>query len=330
MQALFFAFKWLWRQCVGTFIGLKQTVNILAVLVGSILIIACVLTPALADEYLCDATQASPSDLPLLKGDCPIGEGLWGGRGPSENAELYWVQCGVLHKPLSLIQVKEVYKFISTDVWMIRYAKAYRCLIGPYDDYAMALKEWRQVRKIPRYRDVFIRELRTQPSFTASSSQVESSYSQSITVISPDSTKTHTKALIPPPTQTPETIISPVEQSTASKAAGMDILVRRQAKLGNKSYAVPFVRDYEHFYMEYNKPWNRMDYDAAIEVCGLLGMRLATQTEWKSILESGELSREKWPLHLPYWGQGQRGLFTSGKITPLKGSSLLNVLCFEP
>ncbi|KJY79883.1 hypothetical protein TW74_07620, partial [Vibrio nigripulchritudo] len=130
--------------------------------------------PALADEYLCDATQASTNELPVLKNDCPIGDGLWGKRGPSRSAELFWIQCGILDKPLALRKAKTVYQRISTDVWMMRYGKEYRCLIGPYDDYATALKEWRQIRKLPKYSDAFIREIRNQSSQTAATQSAKS------------------------------------------------------------------------------------------------------------------------------------------------------------
>ncbi|MBD1558529.1 SPOR domain-containing protein [Vibrio sp. S9_S30] len=277
------------------------------------------MSPAQASEYLCDATQASTNELPILKAECPIGEGLWGKRGPSRNAELFWIQCGIVGKPLPLWHAKKLYRSISTDVWMMRYGKEYRCLIGPYDDYAMALKEWRQVRKIPKYSDAFIREIKNQSTVSAPAQPVPVTPTKPVAQLSssPAPTPEESKAIAPPP------------PSTAAKAAKMDIIVRRQAKLDGKAYAIPFIRDYEHFYMENDKPWNRMDYDSATEVCGLLGMRLATQREWKGILESNELSRSEWPLHLPYWGISQQGLFTSGKVTQLKGSSLLNVLCIQ-
>ncbi|HAS8133528.1 TPA: SPOR domain-containing protein, partial [Vibrio vulnificus] len=32
---------------------------------------------------------------------------------------------------------------------------------------------------------------------------------------------------------------------------------------------------------------------------------------------------------LPYWGRGKKGFFTDGRVTQVKGSSLLNVLCVK-
>lgn len=316
----------------------KPTVKTVTVLAGLLLVMVSAIRPAQADEYLCDATQASTNELPILKAECPIGEGLWGKRGPSRSAELFWIQCGILDKPLPLRHAKKLYQSISTDVWMMRYGKEYRCLIGPYDDYAMALKEWRQVRKIPKYSDAFIREIKNDATAVPAKPAPTKP-----TPIKPAPVKAEpvppSKPVAQVPAPTPVSTPAPVPeavvlatppQSTAAKASEMDIIVRRQAKLGDKTYAIPFIRDYEHFYMESEKPWNRMDYDSATEVCGLLGMRLATQKEWKGILESNELSRSKWPLHLPYWGISQQGFFTSGKVTQLKGSSLLNVLCIQP
>jgi len=41
------------------------------------------------------------------------------------------------------------------------------------------------------------------------------------------------------------------------------------------------------------------------------------------------MDSNQWPMHLPYWGWAQKGLFTNGKVSQLKGSSLLNVICVK-
>lgn len=73
--------------------------------------------PVGAQEFLCDATQASAQELPLLSATCPIGQGLWGKQQPKGDESTFWIQCGVLSKPLSVKEAKLIYPHISTDVW---------------------------------------------------------------------------------------------------------------------------------------------------------------------------------------------------------------------
>lgn len=102
--------------------------------------------PTLAEEFLCDATQASTNELPLLDKSCPIGKGLWGKSKPRGQESTFWIQCGVFSKPLPLTKAKKLYQHISTDVWAKPEAKAYRCLIGPYKDFAQANTELAKVK----------------------------------------------------------------------------------------------------------------------------------------------------------------------------------------
>lgn len=56
-------------------------------------------------DYLCDAQQAAVNQLPVLDEACPIGDGLWGKK-PKRGDSLFWIQCGMLSKPMPLATVK--------------------------------------------------------------------------------------------------------------------------------------------------------------------------------------------------------------------------------
>ncbi|WP_325205784.1 SPOR domain-containing protein [Vibrio sp. 03_296] len=51
---------------------------------------------------------------------------------------------------MPLADAKPLYKQITTDVWMKPENKAYRCLIGPYQSFAQASKDLKQVKKLGR------------------------------------------------------------------------------------------------------------------------------------------------------------------------------------
>ncbi len=290
---------------------------------------------AMADEeYLCDAVQASKNELPMLKGNCPIGNGLWGKKKPQYTQGLFWVQCGILKKPMPLSTAKSLYQQISTDVWMKKEGREYRCLVGPYDDFATANQEKKKIRKLPRYKDAFVREVVEEGKATPAKTQATTTPKaapKAALVAAPVTVQTTTN-------KSADAVITdkdeqPVILATAkvAKASNIDIEIRRQSKLGIHTYVVPYVlEDNNSFYMEYDRAWNRMNYQSAQALCHKLDMRLAKNKEWQAILDSGELVKNKWPIHLPYWGDSNQGFFTNGKVTQLKGSSLLNVLCIEP
>ncbi|GAL22553.1 hypothetical protein JCM19235_3133 [Vibrio maritimus] len=79
--------------------------------------------------------------------------------------------------------------------------------------------------------------------------------------------------------------------------------------------------------MEHDKAWNRLSYNSAIKVCSDLDMHLVSNSEWQALVDSKVMVNNQWPLQMPYWGDGQMGLFTNGKVSPLKGNTLLNVVC---
>lgn len=298
---------------------------------------------AMADEeYLCDAVQVSKNELPMLKGNCPIGNGVWGKKKPQNAQGLFWIQCGILTKPMSLTGAKRIYQKISTDVWMKQEGREYRCLIGPYEDFATANQEKIKVRQLTAYKDAFVREVvekgKTEPAkpqTSASSKPMPKAAlvaapvtPQKVTAKKPDAVAAN-KSVKNKPVASKQA--EPEKLAKPAKMVSGDIEIRRQSKLGIHTYVVPYVlEDNNSFYMEYDRAWNRMNYQSAQALCHKLDMRLAKNEEWQAILDSGELVKNKWPIHLPYWGDSNQGFFTNGKVTQLKGSSLLNVLCIEP
>ncbi len=104
--------------------------------------------------------------------------------------------------------------------------------------------------------------------------------------------------------------------------------VRLNAEVNGQRYSVPYIANSSHqFYMEHDKAWNRLSYQSAIKVCSDLDMHLASNEDWQALVKSQVMQKNHWPLQMPYWGDGQKGLFTNGKVSPLKGNTLLNVVC---
>lgn len=114
-------------------------------------------SPVLADDFLCQASQASNKELPVLEQSCPIGKGLWGKKMPQGGNDFFWIQCGLLPKPMSLAKAKPIYGKITTDVWMKPEQKGYRCLIGPYTEFAKASQDLQRVKTLSTYKEAFIR-----------------------------------------------------------------------------------------------------------------------------------------------------------------------------
>lgn len=292
---------------------------------------------AVSEEFICDATQSSKNVLPTLASNCPIGQGLWGKK-PSESKGLFWIQCGLLSEPLALAKAKAIYSEISTDVWMKPESKGYRCLIGPYDDFLIADKELSRVKSLAKYKQAFIRSVTEQkvaqnsPKAQKSATKaapVQKAIPQTIPnpVVATDVTKSPSSMESGPRTYTSEPLVS---TSEPAPTANRGVHIQREAKVNGKRYMIPYLLDgSEQFYMEYDIAWNRLSYNRATEVCNSEQMRLLTKDEWQTLIDSKVMSRKQWPLHLPYWGKDKHGLFTSGKITELTGTSLLNVVCIE-
>ncbi|KDO14991.1 SPOR domain-containing protein [Vibrio metoecus] len=284
-------------------------------------------------EYLCDAQQAAVNQLPVLDATCPIGDGLWGKK-PKRGDSLFWIQCGMLSKPMPLATVKSIYEHISTDIWVKPEPKGARCLIGPYTDFELANKELKKVKKLATFEQAFIRQvvktsaqqpvMKAKPAAAASTTTVVASEAEMKKPVS-------TPKVEPKP-EPIATVTKPVAKlnSTPKPSGNNSFVLRQQVKVGSQTFALPYSDNPKvQFYMEHDQAWNRLDYDAAQIVCRDLGMRLATEQEWSALLQSKQMQQHQWPVQLPYWGEGRKGMFTTGKVNVLKGSSLLNVVCVK-
>ncbi|MEO9493476.1 MAG: SPOR domain-containing protein [Vibrio splendidus] len=286
-----------------------------------------------AESVLCDATQASTNQLPQLEQSCPIGKGVWGSKAPKRHSdnELFWVQCGLLNKPLSLSRAKPLYEKISTNVWMKPEGGDYRCLIGPYSTFSDARKDLAQVRKVSGYNEAFIR-------------MVDKSKTSSQPIVAKPAEPKMVKPKAPvKPKPAPKPVAAKQAAAVTSAAAiqalpsgnansdnDLEIEIRVTANVAGSQYAIPYLLDHQQqFYMEQGKPWSRLDFDSAELVCSQVNMKLMTEKQWQSILGSKVMEKQNWPMHLPYWGADKKGLFTNGNVNQLKGSSLLNVMCVK-
>ncbi|NOI91082.1 SPOR domain-containing protein [Vibrio splendidus] len=286
-----------------------------------------------AESVLCDATQASTNQLPQLEQSCPIGKGVWGSKAPKRHSdnELFWVQCGLLNKPLSLNRAKPLYEKISTNVWMKPEGGDYRCLIGPYSTFSDARKDLAQVRKVPGYGEAFIR-------------MVDKSKTSSQPIVAKAAEPKMVKPKAPvKPKPAPKPVAAKQAAAVTSAAAiqalpsgnansdnDLEIEIRVTANVAGSQYAIPYLLDHQQqFYMEQGKPWSRLDFDSAELVCSQVNMKLMSEKQWQSILGSKVMEKQNWPMHLPYWGADKKGLFTNGNVNQLKGSSLLNVMCVK-
>lgn len=285
--------------------------------------------PVHAQEFLCDATQAASNQLPVLDKACPIGQGLWGNSAPKGKDSDFWIQCGLLDKPLSLAQAQGLYQHISTHVWMKPEAKGTRCLIGPYDNFTQARQDLSGVRGVSGYKEAFIREVRKAGTSAANrAAPVKRSPKAARAEATPQPVAQSAAAQSQPaPAPKPA---APRAMPAQVASRGADITFRHQTVLNGVSYVVPYtLADNVQFYMEHNQAWNRLSYDGAEKMCRSQNMRLANEQEWVQLLNSKVMEREQWPMYLPYWGNARKGLFTNGKVTSLKGTSLLNVLCVK-
>ncbi|MFA0405929.1 SPOR domain-containing protein [Vibrio sp. 10N.222.52.C12] len=288
-----------------------------------------------AESVLCDATQASTNQLPQLEQSCPIGKGVWGSKAPKRHSdnELFWVQCGLLNKPLSLSRAKPLYEKISTNVWMKPEGGDYRCLIGPYSTFSDARKDLAQVRKVSGYGEAFIRMV---DKSKTSSQPIVAKPAEPKAVKPKAPVKVEAKPAPKPvavkqaAAVTSAAAIQTLPSGNASTDNDLEIEIRVTANVSGNQYAIPYLLDHQQqFYMEQGKPWSRLDYGSAELVCNKVNMKLMTEKQWQSILGSKVMEKQNWPMHLPYWGADKKGLFTNGNVNQLKGSSLLNVMCVK-
>ncbi|MEF1308788.1 SPOR domain-containing protein [Vibrio mytili] len=308
---------------------------------GVLLICAQLSPPALADEFLCQATQASDKQLPVLEQSCPIGKGVWGKKVPTGNPDFYWIQCGLLPKPMSLAKAKPIYSKITTDVWMKPESNGYRCLIGPYTSFSSASTDLRSVKTLSSYKEAFIRVVgqnHAQVSTQNQSAEIPTPAAVSAARANTDAFKETTSkttanqstSSTPQSEKAKSATVAPVAKSKLSSISNEAISVRLKTVLQGKTYVVPYlVENHNQFYMEYGKPWNRLNYMDATRVCQQIGMTLATEAEFKQLRNSGVMEKNNWPIQLPYWGKDRKGLFMDRDSNQLTGTSLLNVMCVQ-
>ncbi len=290
-----------------------------------------------AESVLCDATQASTNQLPQLEQSCPIGKGVWGSKAPKRHSdnELFWVQCGLLNKPLSLNRAKPLYEKISTNVWMKPEGGDYRCLIGPYSTFSDARKDLTQVRKVPGYGEAFIRMVdksKTSSQPIVAKAAEPKAVKPKVPVKAKVEAKPVSKSVAAKQAAavTSAAVIQTLPSGNASSDNDLEIEIRVTADVAGSQYAIPYLLDHQQqFYMEQGKPWSRLDYGSAELVCNKVNMKLMSEKQWQSILSSKVMEKQNWPMHLPYWGADKKGLFTNGNVNQLKGSSLLNVMCVK-
>ncbi|WP_157935161.1 SPOR domain-containing protein [Vibrio sp. 10N.286.49.B3] len=306
-------------------IATKQAMSKIGIRLSlSAVVISCLLpiSASGSDDFLCDAVLSDDSQLPVLAETCPIGDGVWG-KNPraTEPPSLFWIQCGLLKQPLSKAKAQPLRQAISTNVWLKSDPLGYRCLIGPYDDFAQAKQELQQVKKQRAYRESFLRQVQPSTPLTANANPLPSN---------PISTE---------PLTSPLSLQSKAEQSKAQQSQATtqhhlvvqeDIIVRFEAQVDGHTYRIPYLLDGRYqFYMEEDKAWTRLNYQHVTMLCEQMGFQLVDVHQWHALLDSGVMKKEQWPMQLPYWGEDKIGLFTDGKVTQLKGTSLLNVVCVQ-
>lgn len=309
------------------------------------LLLACAQfsTPVLAEGFLCQASQASNKELPVLEQSCPIGKGVWGKKVPQGGNDFFWIQCGLLPKPMSLAKAKPIYGKITTDVWMKPEQKGYRCLIGPYTEFAKASQDLQRVKTLSTYKEAFIRVVGKGTSESVKQTKPmpkPAAKAKPVTPVAPvAATRPNTdafKAKEAPAKAVPKQASQPTAKPTQAPKPAQPIIsndtvqVRLKTILQGKTFVVPYlVENNNQFYMEHGKPWNRLNYASSKKVCQQLSMDLASVSEFKTLRASGVMEKNKWPLQLPYWGKDKKGLFADREPNQLTGTSLLNVICVK-
>ncbi|CAE6935141.1 hypothetical protein ACOMICROBIO_NCLOACGD_03623 [Vibrio sp. B1ASS3] len=309
------------------------------------LLLACAQfsTPVFAEGFLCQASQASNKELPVLEQSCPIGKGVWGKKVPQGGNDFFWIQCGLLPKPMSLAKAKPIYGKITTDVWMKPEQKGYRCLIGPYTEFAKASQDLQRVKTLSTYKEAFIRVVgkgtsesvkQTKPMPAAKAKPVAPVAPVAATRPNTDAfkakeapAKVASKPKQPEPVAAKSTKVTKPAQPIIKND---NVEVRLKTVLKGKTFVVPYlIENNNQFYMEHGKPWNRLNYVSSKKVCQQLSMDLASVSEFKTLRASGVMEKNNWPLQLPYWGKDKKGLFADREPNQLTGTSLLNVICVK-
>ncbi|MEF1302972.1 SPOR domain-containing protein, partial [Vibrio owensii] len=232
---------------------------------------------------------------------------------------------------------------ITTDVWMKPEQKGYRCLIGPYTEFAKASQDLQRVKTLSTYKEAFIRVVgkgTSEPVKQTKPMPKPAAKAKPVTPVAPvAATRPNTdafKAKETPAKAAPKQASQPVAKPTKAPKPAQPIIsndtvqVRLKTILQGKTFVVPYlVENNNQFYMEHGKPWNRLNYASSIKVCQQLSMDLASVLEFKMLRASGVMEKNNWPLQLPYWGKDKKGLFADREPNQLTGTSLLNVICVK-
>ena len=303
------------------------------------LLLACAQfsSPVFADDFLCQASQASNKELPVLEQSCPIGKGVWGKKVPQGGNNFFWIQCGLLPKPMSIAKAKPIYGKITTDVWMKPEQKGYRCLIGPYTEFAKASQDLQRVKSLSTYKEAFIRVVgkgTSEPVEQTKSMSKPAAKAKPVTPVAPVAVNRPNtdafKAKEAPAKTVPKQASQPAAKPAQPIISSDTVQVRLKTILQGKTFVVPYlVENNNQFYMEHGKPWNRLNYASSKKVCQQLSMDLARVSEFKTLRASGVMEKNNWPLQLPYWGKDKKGLFADREPNQLTGTSLLNVMCVK-
>lgn len=269
------------------------------------------------------AAPINPECLPgakqgnVLAASCPIGHGLWGSKQPQKLDSQYWIQCGMLKNKPSSYVFEQINKKVSAKAWVKKEPAGYRCLIGPYQRYQNAKTDQITLRSDSSFRGAIIREVLMNDKNIA-------------IVADTGAVKKITAVKVAPKVPKVEKKVFTADLNIQQILTAEDVEIRRSAKVENKNYAIPFLLDNnDSFYMENEIAWSRATFDASSLACDHLSMRLVTADEWQTLRKSGVMEQEKWPQHLPYWGEKKQAMFSNGTTRKLNDSSLLNVVCVK-
>ncbi|MUK30738.1 SPOR domain-containing protein [Aliivibrio fischeri] len=242
---------------------------------------------------ICFSKDAHSDAKNVLLDACPIGDGLWGNQKPKleKGKSEFWIQCGVFNQELTKEKVNHIQKKVDASINFKLEGEAKRCLIGPYQDFTAAQKQLRSLQSDRLFKHAALREVNL--------------------------------SLLPQ-------VEEPIERAseTVSEPEPDPITIRKQTKINNLHFVVPFTDDSsEGFYMENSLPWLRATSLHAQEICQQIDMDLVTKEQWQILLDSTIMTKDKWPVLLPYWGADNLGLFKDGAARKLKNTSMLNVMC---
>ncbi|MGR6860182.1 SPOR domain-containing protein [Aliivibrio salmonicida] len=224
----------------------------------------------------------------VLPESCPIGDGLWG-RKPSKKVGYseFWIQCGLFKKTVSDDVIGLINRAVDAPVTMKNEGEVKRCLIGPYLDYSVASKELKSLQRQRLFKGAALREV---------------------------DISTFPKA--------------EVKVDVIAEPEPNPITIRKEVIINQDYFAVPFSdKGSEGYYMENNMPWLRATALYAQEVCQKIEMNLITKEQWQMLVDSTIMTKNKWPMQLPYWGANNQGFFKNGAVRQLKNTSMLNVVC---